>query len=334
MPRQQKYSSSLNNARQSTGMRPLIAFCIVSVLLLTFYLREGDAGPVHALRSAAMTVTSPLRLVGSAVSAPFGIAARAASDASAPAETLSELKAENERLTKKVAELSEAEKTAERLQGLVGLQSTYKLKSTAARIVGTAGDAWSDTVTIDKGSTAGFEAGMPVCGAGGVIGQIIETSATTSTVRLATDERSGISAMIQSTRAQGMLEGQADGTLRLAYVPIDADVKEGDIVITSGIGGKFPKGLPLGTVSSVERASNDVYYTIVVRPVSSAESDEEVLVVTSIDEDQLATDEDVASANSAPQGGARDEGKKDNESDGSDGSDTGEDANAASDSAA
>lgn len=334
MPRQQKYSSSLNNARQSTGMRPLIAFCIVSVLLLTFYLREGDAGPVHALRSAAMTVTSPLRLVGSAASAPFTGVGRAVSDASAPAETLSELKAENERLTKKVAELSEAEKTAERLQDLVGLQSTYKLKSTAARIVGTAGDAWSDTVTIDKGSTAGFEAGMPVCGAGGVIGQIIETSPTTSTVRLATDDQSGISAMIQSTRAQGMLEGQADGTLRLSYVPIESDVKEGDIVITSGIGGKFPKGLPLGTVSSVERASNDVYYTIVVRPVSTAESNEEVLVVTSIGEDQLATDDDVAAANSAPQGGARDEGKADDEADGSDGGDTAEDSSGTSGSAA
>lgn len=288
-------------------MRPLIVFCIVSLLLLTFYLREGDTGPVHAVRSAAMTVTAPLRLVGSALSTPFGVVSRVISDATASEGTLSELKTENERLTKKVAELSEAEKTAARLQELVGLQSTYKLKSTAARIVGTAGNAWSDTVTIDKGSGSGFESGMAVLGAGGVIGQIIETSSATSTVRLITDEQSGISAMVQSTRAQGMLQGQADGTLRLMYVPVDADVKEGDLIITSGIGGLFPKGLPLGTVSSVERASNDVYYTIVVQPVSSAESDEEVLVVTSVGDDQVASDEDVASANSAPQGGSRDD---------------------------
>ena len=285
-------------------MRPLIAFCIISVLLLTFYLREGETGPVHGLRSAAMTVTAPLRLVGSTLASPFNAVGNAVANAGASQETLSDLKKENERLTKQVAELAEAEKTAERLQGLVDLQSTYKLKSTAARIIGSAGDAWSDTVTIDKGASSGFEPGMPVCGDGGVIGQIVETSAATSTVRLITDEQSGISAMVQSTRAQGMLQGQADGTLRLSYVPAEAEVKEGDIIITSGIGGKFPKGLPLGTVASVERASNAVYYTIVVRAASTAESNEEVLVVTSIGEDQVATDEDVAAANSTPQGGA------------------------------
>ena len=304
MPRQQKYSTSLHNSKQSTGTRPLIVFCIISVLLLTFYLREGETGPVHGLRSAAMTVTTPLRLVGSTLASPFGAVGNAVTNATASRETLSELKKENERLTKQVAELAEAEKTAERLQGLVDLQSTYKLKSTAARIIGSAGDAWSNTVTIDKGASSGFEPGMPVCGDGGVIGQIVETSATTSTVRLITDEQSGVSAMVQSTRAQGMLQGQADGTLRLSYVPADAEVKEGDIIITSGIGGKFPKGLPLGTVASIERASNAVYYTIVVRAASTAESNEEVLVVTSIGEDQVATDEDVASANNTPQGGA------------------------------
>ena len=304
MPRQQKYATNLHSTKQSTGMRPLIAFCIISVLLLTFYLREGETGPVHGLRSAAMTVTAPLRLVGSTLASPFNAVGNAVANAGASQETLSDLKKENERLTKQVAELAEAEKTAERLQGLVDLQSTYKLKSTAARIIGSAGDAWSDTVTIDKGASSGFEPGMPVCGDGGVIGQIVETSAATSTVRLITDEQSGISAMVQSTRAQGMLQGQADGTLRLSYVPAEAEVKEGDIIITSGIGGKFPKGLPLGTVASVERASNAVYYTIVVRAASTAESNEEVLVVTSIGEDQVATDEDVAAANSTPQGGA------------------------------
>lgn len=60
--------------------------------------------------------------------------------------------------------------------------------------------------------------------------------------------------MIQSTRAQGMLQGQPDGSLRLSYVSTESDVKVGDIVITSGIGGVYPKGLPLGTVSSVEKS--------------------------------------------------------------------------------
>ncbi|MEE0474835.1 MAG: rod shape-determining protein MreC [Collinsella stercoris] len=298
----------------------MIVLCVISLLLLTFYLREGDTGPIHAVRGGVMTVTSPVRMLGSAVAAPFGALGNIAQNATASSETLSELKKRNEELTAQVAELSEAQETAERLEKLVGLKSTYSLESTAARIIGSTGDAWTDSVIIDKGSASGFEVGMPVCSSGGVIGQIIEVSANTSTVRLITDDQSGVSAMIQGSRAQGVLKGQADGTLRLEYVVSDAEVATGDIVITSGIGGTFPKGLPLGTVASIDRAPNAVYYTIVVRAASSAESNEEVLVITSVSEDQIASDEEVDSANSAPQGGSDTQGDAGQDAGGQDGS--------------
>lgn len=298
----------------------MIVLCVISLLLLTFYLREGDAGPIHAVRGGVMTVTSPVRMLGSAVAAPFGALGNIAQNATASSETLSELKKRNEELTAQVAELSEAQETAERLEKLVGLKSTYSLESTAARIIGSTGDAWTDSVIIDKGSASGFEVGMPVCSSGGVIGQIIEVSANTSTVRLITDDQSGVSAMIQGSRAQGVLQGQADGTLRLEYVVSDAEVATSDIVITSGIGGTFPKGLPLGTVASINRAPNAVYYTIVVRAASSAESNEEVLVITSVSEDQIASDEEVDSANSAPQGGSDTQGDAGQDAGGQDGS--------------
>ncbi len=397
MPGKPKYSSNLHSSRQSTGGRPLIVLCLVSLLLLTFYLREGDTGMIHSLRGAAMTITSPVRMLGGAVAAPFNAIGNAIGNAGASSETLSELKKENERLTAKVATspvrmlggavaapfnaignaignagassetlselkkenerltakvaelseaqetaarleklvglqstyslkstaariigstgdawsdaviidkgLSEAQETAARLEKLVGLQSTYSLKSTAARIIGSTGDAWSDAVIIDKGANAGFEVGMPVCSSGGVIGKLIEVSDTTSTVRLVCEEQSGISAKVQGSSDQGMLRGQADGTLRLEYVVSDAEVSAGDIIITSGIGGSFPKGLPLGTVASINRAANAVYYTIVVRPASTAENNEEVLVITSLGDDQVASDDEVAAANNSPQGG-------------------------------
>ena len=300
-------------------MRPLIVFSLISVLLLTFYIREGEAGPIHAVRSGVTTITSPVRFVGSAVAAPFNAIGNVFSNL-----TASQLKKQNEELTSKVAELSEAQKTAERLEGLVGLQSTYNLKSTAARIVGASGDAWTSTVTIDKGSADGLTINMPVTSSAGVIGQIIEVSAKTSTVRLISDENSGVSAMVQDTRAQGMLQGQADGTLRLEYVSVDSDVKVGDIIVTSGIGGVFPKGLPLGTVSSVEKSANDVYYTIVVRAQTTAENNEEVLVITSLTDEQSASDEDVSTANSTPQGTSRDAATKTKDESSDDSSDTSE----------
>lgn len=306
MPRSQGFSTSLNNRRQSTGLRPVIVLCVISILLLTFYIREGESGPIHGVRSVVTTITSPVRYAGSVVASPFNALGNVFSNLTASQETLSDLKAQNEELTAQVAELSEAQETASRLESLLGLQSTYNLESTAARIIGESSDAWSRTVTIDKGSSDGFAINMPVCNSAGVIGQIIEVSANTSTVRLITDENSGVSAMVQSTRAQGILQGQPDGTLRLEYVTTDADVQEGDIIVTSGIGGVYPKGLPLGTVSTVVREENATYYTITVTPASSdTENNEEVLVITSLTSDQQASDEEVAQANDAPQGMSR-----------------------------
>lgn len=212
------------------------------------------------------------------------------------------------------------------------MQSTYNLQSTAARIVGESGDAWSRTVTINKGSLDGLAINMPVCNSAGIIGQIIEVSPTTSTVRLITDENSGVSAMVQSTRAQGILQGQPDGTLRLEFVTIDSDVEEGDIIVSSGLGGVYPKGLPLGVVASVDRPDNASYYTIIVTPASSdTENNEEVLVITSLTSEQTATDEDVAEANANPQGGTREDANA-SDGDGS-GGDASTDGDASSDAA-
>lgn len=283
-------------------MRPFIICCMISLLLLTFYIREGEAGPIHGVRSVVTTITTPVRMVGSIVASPFHAVGNVISNVTAPQETLSELRQRNEQLTAEVAKLTEAEKTAERLEGLLGLRSTYSLESTAARIVGGSSDAWSHTVTIDKGTVDGLEVGMAVCNSGGAIGQIVEVSATSSTVRLLTDETSGISAMVQRSRAQGILQGQPDGSLQLNYITADSDVSVGDIVITSGLGGVFPKGLPLGTVTSVNRASNATYYTVTVRAQSLAENNEEVLVITSVSAEQAASSEDVASANAQSAG--------------------------------
>lgn len=283
-------------------MRPFVLCCLISLLLLTFYIREGESGPIHSVRSVVNTVTTPVRMVGSVVAAPFHAIGNVVSNVTAPQETLSELREQNEQLTAEVAKLTEAEKTAERLEGLLGLQSTYSLESTAARIVGGSSDAWSQTVTIDKGTIDGLEVGMAVCNSGGAIGQIVEVSASSSTVRLLTDENSGISAMVQRSRAQGILQGQPDGSLLLNYVTADSDVSVGDIVITSGLGGVFPKGLPLGTVTSVNRASNATYYTVTVRAQSLAENNEEVLVITSVAAEQAASDEDVVEANTQATG--------------------------------
>jgi rod shape-determining protein MreC len=236
-------------------------------------------------------VATPFRYLGAFASQPFSGLGNIFGNLTASEASLSELREENARLTAENAELKESQLTAQNLEALLELKNTYDLQTTGARVISGSTSTWESTITIDKGSTSGLEVGMPVTDAYGVIGQISECNATTSVVRLITDERSGVSAMIQSTRAQGQLTGSADGTLYLTLVRTDQNVAVGDIVVTSGLGGTYPKGLPLGTVTSVEKPTGALYYTIVVKPVSTTSNFEEVLVITSLTEEQKPEEE-------------------------------------------
>lgn len=270
--------------------RALVICLVVSVVCLVLSGRElpQGQGPFSAVRGVVQTISMPVRFLGAAISAPFQGLGNIAANLTADDATLSDLKAENEQLRAENAELKEAEQTASRLEKLLGLQNSYNLRSTAARIIASSTDAGSATVTIDKGTSSGIAIGMPVTDSYGIVGQVSEVSPVSATVRLITDERSGVSAMVQSSRAQGQLVGQGDGTMRLTLVRTDQSVKEGDLVVTSGLGGVYPKGLPLGTVTSVDRASGALYYTIQVRPLAQVQALEEVLVITSLTEDQKA----------------------------------------------
>ena len=224
------------------GLRTCVVLLVISLVIFTASVREGTGGGVfNTTRGVWMTITTPLRWMGGAATAPFHGLSNVVANLTADQDRLSELKTENERLQARNAELEEASQTAARLEQLLGLQSLYNLQSTGARIISGATDSWSSTVTIDKGSSVGLAVGMPVTDSNGAIGQIIRCGPTSSTVRLITDENSSVSAMVQSSRAQGILRGSPDGTLTLTLVRTDQMVEVGDTVITSGLGGVYPK---------------------------------------------------------------------------------------------
>lgn len=289
-------NQSLGRGSAAAVPRSLVVFVAISLVLTVVGFQEGDGGVLHGVRSAVQVVATPVRAAGAAVCAPVAGLGNIFSNLTADSETLSELKAENESLKAQVAELAESEQTAENLAALLNVSTTYSLSSTAAHVVSQSSDSWSSTITIDKGSSSGLAVGMPVTSASGVIGQICECGPTSSTVRLISDESSGVSAMVQSSRAQGQLVGSPDGTLRLSLVRTDQQVAAGDMVVTSGLGGVYPKGLPIGTVTNVTKSAGSLYYDITVEALASADNLEEVLVITSVTEDQKASAEDAAAA--------------------------------------
>lgn len=296
------HGPSIGNNSNSSGGRQLLVCGFASLVLFTASCRMGSTGPLEAIRGVFDLVTSPVRYIGATVSVPFQGLGNIFANLTSDQETLSELKAENEKLQARNAELEESEQTAKRLQDLLNLQDSYSLQSTGARIISGSTDSWTSSVTINMGSAAGLTVGMPVMASNGVIGQITECGATTSTVRLITDENSSVSAMIQSSRAQGMLVGSATGQLTLDMIATDQTVNVGDVVVTSGLGGVFPKGLPLGKVTNVESAPGSLYLEITVEAFASTENFEEVIVITSLTEGQSATAEDIAEADSQESG--------------------------------
>lgn len=282
-------------------LRLLIALCLVSIVVLTIYMNEGSSGPIHLLRSATQTIATPFRWAGAQLERPFDTMGNVLENATADSATLSELREENESLLQQLTQLNEYRAENERLGSLLSLSNTYQLHGIAARVISASDDTWNDTVEIDKGSAAGVKMDMPVTVGTGLIGQVVSVGVGTSTVRLLSDPATGISALLQDTRTTGILTGSVDGSLHLEYVGADVDVGIGELVVTSGLGGTYPKGLPLGRVQSTSVDASGSLRTITVEPISTASNLEEVYVVTSFDEESEpeAPASDVASQDAA-----------------------------------
>jgi rod shape-determining protein MreC len=257
----------------------LLVLSLLSVVLMTVWAREGTAGPLHTARSGVEFVAAPVKSAGAVLTTPLRAVGDFFGNITTSSATVAELRAQNETLQSQAIRQEEYRQENERLTQLLDLKEAYNLESVGARVISVSSDTWNQTITVNKGSLAGISAGMPVLSANGLIGQIETVSFYSSTVRLITDEVSGVAVFLQSSRAEGVLSGSIDGSLSLEFIPLDVPVAVGDPVITSGAGGVFPKGIPLGEVSFVDFAAADVYQKILVRPITRVATYEEVLIL-------------------------------------------------------
>lgn len=167
---------------------------------------------------------------------------------------------------------------SEDLRQLLELRERAELETTGAEIIAGAASPEFRTVTIGKGSSDRLDTDMAVLSPSGVVGRVILPSRRASKVQLLIDRNAAAGALIERTRAQGVVYGDGSDELRMEYVPGTADVKTGDLVVTSGIDGIYPKGFVIGTVESAERGRG-TYHEIRVRPAVDFARLEEVLVV-------------------------------------------------------
>lgn len=137
------------------------------------------------------------------------------------------------------------------------------------------------TITINRGVRDGVAFGMPVVVREGLVGRVMEVTATASRVLLVTDRSSNVNARLQTTRVQGSVVGNLPNTLLMEFLPIGGAVEDGDLVITSGLGGNFPSDIVIGQVISSEESTSELYQTAQIRSLVSFDTLEFVLVITS-----------------------------------------------------
>ena len=198
---------------------------------------------------------------------------------------LRRVRAQNEDLRRQLSaaqvQVQEERALADRsrsLEALLGLQSRMSLETAAAEIIGS--DATPDfrTVTIDKGGQQGLRKDMAVIAPAGIVGRVVVPGPRASKVQLVIDRNAAAGALVERSRAQGVVVGSGEARLRMEYVSEVADVVVGDVVVSSGIDGIFPKGFVIGRVVGVQK-SGTAYREILVAPAVDFSSLEDVLVV-------------------------------------------------------
>jgi rod shape-determining protein MreC len=167
---------------------------------------------------------------------------------------------------------------ARTLEDLLALRDRSNLQTVAAAIIASSASPDFRTLTIDKGRNQGLKRDLAVIAPDGVVGRIVVPSPNAAKVQLLIDRNAAAGALIERSRAQGVVQGNGDSRLRLDYVAESSDVVVGDVVVTSGIDGIYPKGFTIGQVESVEK-NGPAYKRITVKPSVNFASIEAVLVV-------------------------------------------------------
>ncbi|HLW88530.1 MAG TPA: rod shape-determining protein MreC [Terriglobales bacterium] len=186
--------------------------------------------------------------------------------------------------------LSEDANQARRLQALLGFKEQFIARTVAAQVIGSSGSEQSRSVYIDKGTNAGLKPDMAVITGDGVVGKILRVFQSTSQVLLLNDQTSGVGAMLEKSRLQGVLRGTPAGEIVLEKVMSDETVPPGEKVLTSGGDQIFPKGLPVGTVTKISPGS-ELFLNIRVKPAADLSRLEEVLVITQREEKEPVASE-------------------------------------------
>lgn len=209
---------------------------------------------------------------------------------------------ENRRLLNSIASLRETEQENIRLKKVLSFEEQFHVQSIVARVVARDISSEFRAIRINRGENAGIRKNMAVISTEGVVGRVLRTTPNTADIITVLDLLSAVDTINERSRARGVMEGLTDEVAVLRYTVRTDDIQTSDGLISSGLGGIFPKGIPVGTVSKVNRKQFGISQDVEVRPAVDFSKLEEVMVVTHADSDFTPSSTAPASTGSGSQG--------------------------------
>ncbi|PWB47798.1 MAG: rod shape-determining protein MreC [Dehalococcoidia bacterium] len=241
---------------------------VASMIGLAFLLAIlGQTGLLNPFQGLFLRATSPVEHVLTAVFRPVASLLSDFDELGTLQDENNRLRLENEDLRNQIAGLQQDAQRVKELESLLQItEGGADETRVVANIVHRASTPFQQEVSIDRGSSAGIHVGMVVLSSqGSLMGTVTKVTSETSFVRLITDTRSKVRAEVAGTAADGIVRGTPDRGLVLELA--QGDIKVGDAVVTAGLGGNYPKGIPIGLVSEVSGTSQDLYKKVTIQPL-------------------------------------------------------------------
>ena len=265
-----------------TGPTPFARLLIFSVLSAALLIADARLNLLVVVRQAAAVILYPLQRIAAT---PAGLARRAGEFF----VTHASLRGENERLHHERMESTAALQQFEalraenaQLRALLGARERLEVTSQLAEVAYSARDPFSRRIVVDRGSQHDVQSGQPVIDHAGVVGQVTRVYPWVAEVTLITDKDHLVPVLNLRNGLRAVLAGTGNnGTLELRFVPLNADFQGGDRLVTSGIDGVYPRGLPVAEVTNVDRNAALNFARITCRPLGGVNRDAHVLIVGS-----------------------------------------------------
>ncbi len=265
-----------------------VATMIGLALFLTAAGQLGFLGPFQNLFLQAAT---PVEKTMDGVFRPVASFLSDFGDLRSLQEENRQLRLENEKLQNRVTELElDAARVQELEKALEITQSDTSQQKVAANVVSHDSSPFTDVISIDRGSNAGIQPGMNVLSSqGSLIGTVTKVTPDHSFIRLITDSKSKVNAKVRDTQVEGIVKGGPNRTVTFDLA--QADIKVGDVIVTSGLGGNYQAGIPIGRVTEVKGTPQDLFAEVTLEPLVRLSTVQTVLVLTSFVPQRLDLDD-------------------------------------------